>query len=373
MAQAPDPSAEHAGADWHRRVVDRSLRTATQRSIDRGATLVRAAATLLDRSNGDGFTVQDVADEAGQSLRTLYQYFASKDDLLLAVFEESMRKYARLVREAVAGLDDPLERLAGALIAAVRMPDSSGAGLNGGLSRLRLKLAEVDPELVGRAQAPVTSLFRELVEAAAATGQIRTGDPEAATFLLLSLNTASVTSDTLGNTVGAQPPAVPVLVRSACGAWGRRSAPSGSTTSEARLRPPRPKHAGPLLASRRLSPRSGARHGPRLGRQQAPGELAARQAGQGVEEHHRSRALEVRDAVAAERRSARRPARPRRAPGSAGCTTARTASPMSRWGTPMTADVGHRRVQHQHVLDLAGYMLTPPEMIMFDTRSVRYR
>jgi len=212
MAQAPDPSAEQAGADWHRRVVDRSLRTATQRSIDRGATLVRAAATLLDRSNGDGFTVQDVADQAGQSLRTLYQYFASKDDLLLAVFEESMRKYARLVREAVAGLDDPLERLAGALIAAVRMPDSSGTGLNGGLSRLRLKLAEVDPELVGRARAPVTSLFRELVEAAAAGGQIRTGDAEAATFLLLSLNTASVTSDTLGNTVGAQPPAVPVLV-----------------------------------------------------------------------------------------------------------------------------------------------------------------
>ena len=86
--------ADGDAADWQARVVRRSLRTATQRSIDRGTSLVRAAARLLERTNGDRFTVQDVADEAGQSLRTLYQYFESKDDLLLAVFEESMRTYA---------------------------------------------------------------------------------------------------------------------------------------------------------------------------------------------------------------------------------------------------------------------------------------
>ena len=56
---------------------------------------MQAAARLLERTNGDRFTVQDVADEAGQSLRTLYQYFESKDDLLLAVFEEAMRTYAQ--------------------------------------------------------------------------------------------------------------------------------------------------------------------------------------------------------------------------------------------------------------------------------------
>ena len=100
MVAAPDVPVD--GADWHRRVVGRSLRTATQRSIDRGASLVRAAAVLLERSQGEDFTVQDVADEAHQSLRTLYQYFESKDDLLLAVFEEAMRTYARLIRTAIA-------------------------------------------------------------------------------------------------------------------------------------------------------------------------------------------------------------------------------------------------------------------------------
>ena len=46
--------------------------------------------------------MQEVADEAGQSLRTLYQYFESKDDLLLAVFEEAMKTYARMIRESIA-------------------------------------------------------------------------------------------------------------------------------------------------------------------------------------------------------------------------------------------------------------------------------
>ena len=72
--------------------------------------------------------MQEVADEAGQSLRTLYQYFSSKDDLLLAVYEEAMRTYARLITAAVAQLEDPLERLAGGIMAATRMRVGPRAG-----------------------------------------------------------------------------------------------------------------------------------------------------------------------------------------------------------------------------------------------------
>jgi AcrR family transcriptional regulator len=195
-------------ADWHLRVVRRSLRTATKRSIDRGSSLIRAAAALLERSNGDGFTVQDVADEAGQSLRTLYQYFESKDDLLLAVYEEAMRTYARMIRKAIADLTDPLERLGGALIAAVRMPEFSGTGVDRGLARLRLKLSEVEPELVARSQEPVTTLMRDLVSAAAASGQVRVGDPEEATYMIMALKSSFITSHTLGNDTGVRLPAV---------------------------------------------------------------------------------------------------------------------------------------------------------------------
>jgi AcrR family transcriptional regulator len=233
-----DPGA----ADWHRRVVHRSLRTATQRSIDRGSALVRAATALIERSGGDTFTVQDVADEAGQSLRTLYQYFESKDDLLLAVYEEVMLGYARLIRTAIADLDDPLERLAGALVAAARLPERTPDSINGGLARLRLKLAEVEPELVRRAQVPVAALVVDLVEAAVVAGALVLAVPDAAaaTFLLLALNAASITAATLGNDVGARAPAVGELVTFGLQGLGAELAPGWLDDVSARLRLPGP-------------------------------------------------------------------------------------------------------------------------------------
>jgi len=88
------------------------------------------------------------------------------------------------------------------------MPEVSGSGVDRGLSRLRLKLSEVEPEMVGRAQAAVTTLVRELVEAAAGAGRIEVSDPEAATFMILSLNAAFITSQTLGNDAGVPRPDV---------------------------------------------------------------------------------------------------------------------------------------------------------------------
>jgi AcrR family transcriptional regulator len=203
-----DALADEMDPDWRRRVVGRSLRTAAERSVDRGMNLIRAATAVLERSDGGDITVQEVADEAGQSLRTLYQYFESKDDLLLAVFEEAMRTYAQLVEQAISQLDDPLERLAGAMVAALRMPEVSGSGIDRGLVRLRLRLSETKPELVGRAQSAVTTLVSDLVGAAAAAGRIRAEDPDAVTFMILSLNAAFITTGMLGNDAGVQRPAV---------------------------------------------------------------------------------------------------------------------------------------------------------------------
>src|SRR3546814_9764659 len=94
-----------------------------------------------------------------------------------------MSTYARMVERAIADLDDPMERLAGALITVARLPELSGAGVNSGLARLRPKLAEVEPQLVGRSRAPVVELVRGLVDAAAAAGAIDTTETEAIPYL----------------------------------------------------------------------------------------------------------------------------------------------------------------------------------------------
>lgn len=191
---------------WQERVVGRSLRTAAERSVDRGRALIDAAVAVLERADGADITVQEIADEAGQSLRTLYQYFESKDDLLLALFEESMRTYASLIETAIATLDDPVDRLAGAMVAAARMPEVVSTGVDRGLARLRLELAESRPDLVGEAQGALVALVRDLVDA------VGVDDPEAATFMLLALNAAFVTSGTLGNDTGVHRPDVATTV-----------------------------------------------------------------------------------------------------------------------------------------------------------------
>ena len=42
----------------------------------------------MQNDTGKDFTVQDVVERSGQSLRSFYQYFAGKHELLLALFEE---------------------------------------------------------------------------------------------------------------------------------------------------------------------------------------------------------------------------------------------------------------------------------------------
>jgi AcrR family transcriptional regulator len=246
-------------ADWHRRVVGRSLRTATERSVDRGRALILAAATVLERSDGQDITVQEVADEAGQSLRTLYQYFAGKDDLLLAVFEEAMRTYAELIRAAIADLDDPLERLAGAMVAAVSMSAYSDSGFDRGLARLRLNLAEVEPELAGRAQLAVSSLVRDLLDAAAADGRVEVDDVDAATFMLLSLNASYITTERLGNDAGVRRPDIPGLVTFGLRGLGAAVEPGWLDDITARLRFP---DRRPRLVPTSPSARSSSRQAP---------------------------------------------------------------------------------------------------------------
>lgn len=201
-------TSDDVGADWQRRVVGRSLKAATERSVDRGLSLIRAAAVVLERGGGDDITVQEVADEAGQSLRTLYQYFESKDDLLLAVFEESMRGYAGILRAAISDLEDPLERLGGALIASVRMAEAASPGMSRGLARLRLQLSEADADMVAAAQQELSWLVGRLITDATGSGQLSTMDVDGATFAVLSLNAAFITSATLGNDVGVGRPEV---------------------------------------------------------------------------------------------------------------------------------------------------------------------
>jgi TetR/AcrR family fatty acid metabolism transcriptional regulator len=76
----------------------------------RDAILRAAIDTFAERGYFNA-QVADVARAAGVAAGTVYLYFKSKDDLLISIFERSMRDGLSRGREAVADLADPPERL----------------------------------------------------------------------------------------------------------------------------------------------------------------------------------------------------------------------------------------------------------------------
>ena len=86
------------------------IRSAAARA-DRRDAILRAA---IDVFAGRGFfnaQVADVARAAGVAAGTVYLYFESKDDLLVSIFERTMRDAIADGRAAVAPVRDPVEQL----------------------------------------------------------------------------------------------------------------------------------------------------------------------------------------------------------------------------------------------------------------------
>lgn|GEM_PF-774237 len=205
---SPQPSTL---TGWQGRVVDRSLERATRRSLDRAKALIDAAMELLREGEHEGFTVQEVADRAGQSLRTFYQHFGSKNELLLAVFEEELRRHARTLENAVDRYTDPIERLAAFLVAGATGRANPHEEI--ALAQYRIDLAVHRPEDLATVQTPVIRLVKQLVQDAMDAGALVPGDADPAVFLLLTLKSARLHADILGNELGVRLPDAMALAR----------------------------------------------------------------------------------------------------------------------------------------------------------------
>jgi len=63
---------------------------------------------MSESPSGKEFTVQEVVERSGQSLRSFYQYFGGKQELLLALFEETVRSTAEHLYERISRDDEPV-------------------------------------------------------------------------------------------------------------------------------------------------------------------------------------------------------------------------------------------------------------------------
>ncbi|HTM26426.1 MAG TPA: TetR/AcrR family transcriptional regulator [Vicinamibacterales bacterium] len=84
------------------------------RSLERGdkrEAILRAAIDVFAARGFFNAQVADVARSAGVAAGTVYLYFRSKDDLLVSIFERTMREAIQEGRACVAPLSDPIEQL----------------------------------------------------------------------------------------------------------------------------------------------------------------------------------------------------------------------------------------------------------------------
>ena len=73
--------------------------------------LFDALSELMAKRSFDKITLSDVAAHAGVGRTAVYNHFADKEDLLLAFMEHETARYAEELSAALAGVEDPIDRL----------------------------------------------------------------------------------------------------------------------------------------------------------------------------------------------------------------------------------------------------------------------
>jgi AcrR family transcriptional regulator len=162
--------------------VARSLDSARVRSEGRVQRFLDAGFELLARAeSGKEFTVQEVVDRSGQSLRSFYQYFAGKHELLLALFDEAILSTADRLEEQINRQSTPYERLHCFVVEYYRMclPAPKGRPSKNNptpvMAEFCHQLLTAHQTEASRAFVPLVTLLENILDEASEAGVIRPG------------------------------------------------------------------------------------------------------------------------------------------------------------------------------------------------------
>ncbi len=163
-------------SSWEQRMLERSLDSARVQALARSGEFVHAALALLEEQGSDDFTVQDVVQRSGGSLRRFYQLFSSKDDLILALFEELITQLVEHIPDTVEAGAPPLERLEICVRTFwdfVRGQDAPPAKIVRTMAALHNQLAAARPDGLRLAWDPLRQLISGIIADGVADGSVR--------------------------------------------------------------------------------------------------------------------------------------------------------------------------------------------------------
>ncbi|GAA0324564.1 TetR/AcrR family transcriptional regulator [Sphingomonas oligophenolica] len=172
--------------------------------LERSRQIVDAAYELLDEEGLEGLTIRAVLMRTGLARRAFYERFAGKDDLMLAVFEQTIRRAASHYSAQIEPLSDPMERL-GLIVTCIALgrsvpegpDDGHGSRRAAALSREHLRLAESRPGDLQAALDPLLQLIARQLSDGMEAGSVRTGAPERLATLVYNLVSTTVHTELL--------------------------------------------------------------------------------------------------------------------------------------------------------------------------------
>ncbi len=139
----------------------------------RPARFMRSALAILGETGRTDFTVLEVVERSKTSLRSFYQHFSTKDELLLALVDTIMSESAARWRADTDDLDAAAALRA--LVDAISVPAASSKqdSINRGLTFYNDHLAESLPREYARVLSPLHTLIADIIDRGVAEGVFR--------------------------------------------------------------------------------------------------------------------------------------------------------------------------------------------------------
>lgn len=167
---------------------------------------MKSALAILGETGRTDFTVLEVVERSKTSLRSFYQHFSTKDELLLALIDKIMSESTRKWREDTADL--PAAAALRVLIDRICTPAESTTQdkVNRGLTYYNDHLAETLPREYARVLSPLHDLIRDIIVRGATEGTFRTNlDVDATAALIMQSALGAMRLHVLGAELNGVP------------------------------------------------------------------------------------------------------------------------------------------------------------------------
>jgi AcrR family transcriptional regulator len=138
--------------------------------------IFEATLTVANRKGFAAMTMRDLSQASGLSMGALYDYFASKEELLAMVQRTGRAVTSRLLKEGIRGIEAPVERLVAAIRAHVFLSEAMRPWFFFSYMEAR-HLGDEEKERAKKSELAAEAMIADILRQGQAVGAFNKSDP----------------------------------------------------------------------------------------------------------------------------------------------------------------------------------------------------